>query len=72
MSTESIDTNIDTVFEKMCKGSSVKVDMFQSLMVTFKSTADSFAKLGCSLALAAIAMLTTAFSLRMHPKHVAH
>ena len=72
MSTESIDTNIDTVFEKMCKGSSVKVDKFQSLMVTFKSTADSFAKLGCSLALAAIAMLTTAFSLRMHPKHVAH
>ena len=72
MSTESIDTNIDTVFEKMCKGSSVKVDMFQSLMVTFKCTADGFAKLGFSLALAAIAMLTTAFSLRMHLKHVAH
>ena len=72
MSTESIDTNIDTVFEKMCKGSFVKVDMFQSLMVTFKCTADGFAKLGCSLALAAVAMLTTAFSLKMHPKHVAH
>ena len=71
MSTESIYTNIDTVFEKI-RRSYVKVDMFKLLMVTFESTADGFAKLGCSLALAAIAMLTTAFSLRMHPKHVAH
>jgi len=72
MFTESIDTNIDTVFKKMCKGSFVKVDMFQSLMVTFKSAAGGFAKLGCSLVLAAVAMHTTAFSLRMHPKYVAH
>ena len=72
MFTESIDINIDTVFKKMCKGSFVKVDMFQSLMVTFKSAAGGFAKLGCSLVLAAVAMHTTAFSLRMHPKYVAH
>ena len=72
MFTESIDTNIDTVFKKMCKGSFVKVDMFQSLMVTFKTAAGGFAKLGCSLVLAAVAMHTTAFSLRMHPKYVAH
>ena len=72
MSTESIDTNIDTVCEKMCKGSFVKVDMFQSLMVTLKFAADGSAKLGFSLALAAVAILTIAFPLRMHPKHVAH
>ena len=72
MFTESIDTNIDTVFKKMCKGSFVKVDMFQSLMVTFKTAAGGFAKLGCSLALASVAMHSTAFSLRMHPKYVAY
>ena len=42
MSTELIDTNIDTVFQKMSKSRLVKIDMFSSLIVTFKFTASGF------------------------------
>ena len=58
MFTKLIDTHIDTVFLKMSKSSSVKLDMFQLLIVTFNSAANGLDKLGCSSLLAAVAMLT--------------
>ena len=55
----------------MSKSSAVKLDMFQSLIVTLNSVANGFAKLNCSPALAAVAKLTAGVSLRMHRRHKA-
>ena len=43
MATGSIDTHIDTVIKKMCKGSFVKRNRYRSLIVTFE-----FAENGCA------------------------
>ena len=55
----------------MSKSSSIKLDMFQSLMVTFNSALNGFAKIDNSSAMAAVAMLKADFSLRMHRRYKA-